>query len=103
MVEPSDGLGGDTRDLHTAALQGHPGARLALDVLLFRLRQEIAATAAACLPRLDVLAFTGDIGEDDPKIRQAVCDGLATLGLDDLSIPHRTPTDSSGSRPADRL
>ncbi|MGH3744949.1 MAG: acetate/propionate family kinase [Mycobacteriales bacterium] len=81
MTGLSDGLGGDTRDLHRAASQGHPGARLALDVFVFRLRQEVAA-AAACLPRLDALVFTGDIGEDDPEIRQQVCDGLATLGLD---------------------
>lgn len=76
----SGGLGGDTRALVPAAQGGNADARLALDVFTFRLAQEIAA-AASCLPRLDALIFTGEIGSDDPWVREQVCDRLAVLGL----------------------
>lgn len=55
-------------------------AQLALDVYALRLRQEIAA-AAVYLPRLDAVIFTGEIGVDQPEIREAACAGLAVLSL----------------------
>ncbi|MGH3342644.1 MAG: acetate/propionate family kinase [Carbonactinosporaceae bacterium] len=76
----SDGRSGDTRDLVAAAAAGDRAARLALDVYCHRLRQEIAA-AAAGLERLDTLVFTGEIGWDQPEIREATCAGLPILGV----------------------
>jgi acetate kinase len=76
----SDGLSGDTRDLVVAAAGGNPAARLAIDVFCLRVRQEIAA-AAANLDRLDAVVFSGEIGADQPEIREAVSAGLSVLGL----------------------
>ncbi len=36
---------------------------------------------AASLDRLDALVFTGEIGEDQPEVREEVCARLSALGL----------------------
>jgi acetate kinase len=74
------GSSGDTRDLVAAAEKGDEHAALALEVFAHRVRREIAA-AAASLPNLDAVVFTGDIGWDQPQVAEAVCAGLPTLGL----------------------
>ncbi|GGP75692.1 acetate/propionate family kinase [Saccharothrix coeruleofusca] len=76
------GLSGhaDMRDVHAAIAAGSADARLALEVFTHRLRQGIAAMAAS-LGGLDLLVFTGGIGEHDPEVRARVLDGLAFLGL----------------------
>ena len=58
----------DMRDVSAPRTPGDPDAELALDVYLHRLRQLIAAMAAA-MDGLDVLVFTGGIGEHQPGIR----------------------------------
>ncbi len=62
------------------AAAGEPGARLALDVYLHRLRAGIAAMAAA-LGGLDVLVFTGGVGENSPAVRSQAAAGLGFLGV----------------------
>jgi acetate kinase len=76
----SGGLSGDTRVLVAAAEQGDRYAALAIDVYIHRAKQEIAA-AAACLPRVDALVFTGEIGADQPEVRSEICAGLEVLGF----------------------
>ncbi len=76
----SNGRSPDTRDLVAAAGQGDRAARLALDVFALRARQGIAA-AAVCLERLDAIVFTGEIGADQPELREAICLGLGPLGV----------------------
>jgi acetate kinase len=76
----SGGRSADTRDLVRAAGSGDRAARLALDVFTWRARQGIAA-AAACLPRLDAVVFTGEIGSDQPEVREDICAGLPVLGV----------------------
>jgi acetate kinase len=71
---------GDMRDVRLAADRGDPQARLAIDVHAHRLRREIAAMAAA-LDGLDVLVFTGGIGEHQPPVRAEAADGLGFLGV----------------------
>jgi acetate kinase len=79
LAELPDGSG-DMRDISGAADAGDPRARLAIEVYLHRLRREIAAMAAA-MDGLDVLAFTGGVGEHHPRIRAAAADGLGFLGI----------------------
>ncbi|TQM78936.1 acetate kinase [Saccharothrix saharensis] len=76
------GLAGhaDLRDVHAAAARGDANARLALDVFTHRLRQGIA-TMAASMGGLDLLVFTGGIGEHDADVRARVVEGLSFLGL----------------------
>jgi acetate kinase len=71
---------GDMREVRAAADAGRPSARLAIDVHTHRLRQEIAAMAAA-LGGLDALVFTGGIGEHQPRVRAEAAAGLAFLGV----------------------
>jgi acetate kinase len=71
---------GDMRDVSRAAHDGQPGAALAIEVYLHRLRREIAAMAAA-MNGVDALVFTGGIGEHDPPIRAAAVAGLGFLGV----------------------
>ncbi|PZG57108.1 acetate kinase [Spongiactinospora gelatinilytica] len=73
----SDGRSGDTRDLVKA---GDPTSELALTVFAHRVSREIAAEATS-LSRLDALVFTGEIGWDQPEVREAVCDRLGLLGI----------------------
>lgn len=36
---------------------------------------------AASLDRLDALVFTGEIGEDQPEVREEICSALTVLGI----------------------
>jgi acetate kinase len=76
------GLAGtaDMREILAGAAAGRPEARLALDVYVHRLRGSIAAMAAA-LGGLDVLVFTGGVGERAPFVRAMTADGLRFLGV----------------------
>lgn len=71
---------GDMRVVLADAAAGAPGARLALDVYLHRLRAGIASMAAA-MGGLDALVFTGGVGEHAPSIRAGAVAGLEFLGL----------------------
>lgn len=73
------GLGGDMRMLRELA-PSHPRARLAIAMFCYGVRKQIAAMAAA-LGGLDLLVFTGGIGENDAQARDAICSGLGFLGL----------------------
>jgi acetate kinase len=74
------GTSGDTRDLVRDSNAGDERATLALDVFTHHCRRGIAAMAAS-LDRLDALVFTGEIGEDQPEVREDVCARLGVLGL----------------------
>ncbi|MFD4668489.1 acetate/propionate family kinase [Lentzea sp. NPDC058450] len=73
----SGGLSSDTREL---VASDDPKAAFALDVFAHRIRRELAAMAAS-LERVDAVVFTGEIGWDQPEVREAVCSGLGVLGI----------------------
>jgi len=80
---------GDLRQIETAAERGDPDAVLAIDVYVHRLVGGIAAmTAAAGV--LDVLAFTGGVGEHSPTIRRRATERLGFLGI--AVDPHSNDT-----------
>jgi acetate kinase len=74
------GTDGDMRAVLAARDRGDAEATLAFDVYVHRLRREIAAMAAA-LGGIDVLAFTGGVGEHAAPIRTATAGGLGFLGV----------------------
>ncbi|KEF35766.1 acetate kinase [Deinococcus sp. RL] len=74
------GLSNDMRELEEAAGRGHPGARLALEVFVYRLAGAVARMAVA-LGRLDGLVFTGGIGENSAAVRSATLERLGLLGF----------------------
>ncbi|HUZ98247.1 MAG TPA: acetate/propionate family kinase [Gaiellaceae bacterium] len=71
---------GDMKAVLEAEAAGDEDARLAIEVYLHRLRGEIAGMAAA-LGGLDVLVFTGGVGERSAPIRARAADGLGFLGI----------------------
>ncbi|SDH55391.1 acetate kinase, partial [Lentzea fradiae] len=89
---------GDMREVRAAAESGHHDAVLALEIYTHRLRQAISAMAAS-LGGVDLLVFTGGVGENDATLRNDVVNGLAFLGIkqvlvvqarEDLEIAGRT-------------
>jgi acetate kinase len=73
------GTSADVRDL-LAARATDPKARDALDIFCYQVRKFIGAYAAA-LGGIDLLVFTGGIGEHSPEVRAQICEGLDFLGI----------------------
>jgi acetate kinase len=70
----------DMREVAAAVARDEPDARLALDVYTHRLVAGIAAMAAAA-GGIDVLAFTGGVGERSAEVRRRAASRLAHLGV----------------------
>jgi acetate kinase len=84
------GLSGDMRELHAAAaLTSASGAdaRLAIAMFCASVRKQIAAMVVV-LGGIDLLVFTGGIGENDPSTRASIFKGLEALGIraEDLRV-----------------
>ena len=71
----------DMREILKRIADGDERAELAFDVYVHRLRALIAAMAAA-MNGLDVLVFTGGVGENSAPVRSAAVAGLRFLGLE---------------------
>ncbi len=74
------GVSGESADMRTLRASGSPSAQLAIDLFTHRVVREVGALTA-CVGGLDVLAFTGGIGEHDRVLRQQVCESLGYLGV----------------------
>jgi acetate kinase len=74
------GVSNDMRDIEKAAGEGNGRARLAIDALVESVRHYLGAYLVA-LGGIDVLAFTGGIGENGIDIRKAICRDLGWAGL----------------------
>ena len=74
------GGSGDVRDLIAAAMRGDARADLALNVFVRAIRHYLGAFLVE-LGGLDVLTFSGGIGENSPDIRAAVCADLGWFGI----------------------
>jgi acetate kinase len=73
------GVDSDMRRLHEAA-SSNDDARLAVRMFCYSVRKQVAAMIAA-LDGVDLLVFTGGIGENDGAARAAICAGLSWLGV----------------------
>jgi acetate kinase len=71
----------DMREVLRGISAGNDRAKLALDVYVHRLRGCIAAMAAA-MGGLDVLVFTGGVGENAAAVRAGTVSGLRFLGIE---------------------
>ena len=74
------GVSSDMRDIEAAIAAGNERAKLALDMFEYRLLKYIGAYTAA-LNGVDVLVFTGGIGENQMQTRDFICRGLEYLGV----------------------
>ena len=74
------GLSNDMRELREAIQDGNPRARLAVDKFTWTIARWIGSFVAE-LNGLDMLVFTGGIGENDIASRAEICAGLGALGI----------------------
>ncbi len=74
------GISNDLRDLETAAEQGNKNAIGALDVYAYRIRKYIGAYAANIV-KMDILVFTGGIGQFGMRMRERICHRLENIGI----------------------
>lgn len=74
------GGSGDIRDLESAAASGDHRSRLALDVFIRAIRHYIGAFLVE-LGGVDVLTFSGGIGENGVEIRKSICRDLDFVGI----------------------
>jgi acetate kinase len=74
-------LSNDMRELREAIQSGNPKARLAVDKFVWTIQKWIGSFFAE-LGGLDMLVFTGGIGENDIASRSEICRGLGALGIE---------------------
>ena len=70
----------DARDLDEAANDGNAKAKLTLKKLTYDVTKFIGAYAAA-MNGVDLIVFTGGIGENNSRLRRRVCENLGYLGV----------------------
>ena len=74
------GLSSDCRDLNEAANAGNARAKVTLKKLTYDISKLIGAYTAA-MNGVDLIVFTGGIGENNPRLRRRICENLTYLGL----------------------
>lgn len=76
------GVSSDCRDIETAAWkEGNARAQLALDKFSYTVK-EYLGSCAAVMDGLDVVVFTGGLGEKSPETRAYVCKDMKHFGID---------------------
>lgn len=75
------GISSDMRDVELAAEDGHHRASVAYKMYAYRVKKYVGAYAAA-MGGVDIIVFTGGIGENDSVTRANVMEGLEFLGVD---------------------
>jgi acetate kinase len=74
------GVSGESADMRTLRASSSEAALFATELFSHRVVREVGALSA-CIGGLDVLVFTGGIGEHDAVLRQQVGESLAYLGV----------------------
>ena len=79
------GLSSDSRDLMAAIENGesdphYARAKLAIDILAYQIKKYIGAYAAA-MDGVDAIVFTAGLGENNPRLRELVCENMSYLGV----------------------
>jgi acetate kinase len=74
------GISNDLRDIEEAAELGDRNAADALDVYAHKVRQYIGAYAAEIV-KVDILVFTGGVGQYGTRMRERICRRLENLGI----------------------
>ncbi len=80
-VQGISGQSSDMRDLENAAAKGDERAQLAIDMYYYRVKKYVGAYAAV-MDGVDLIIFTGGIGENDDNIRAHVSEAIDFMGVD---------------------
>ena len=75
------GISSDARDIEQAAGQGNDRARLALRMFSYSVLKYVGAYVAV-MNGVDMIVFTGGIGENDPAVREYISEKCSFLGID---------------------
>ena len=74
------GVSSDDRDVTAAEKEGNPRAKLAHEMLYYQIAQYIGSFYVA-LGGCDAIVFTAGLGENQPALREAVCNYLECIGV----------------------
>lgn len=74
------GVSSDMRELEAAVAEGNKMAILAEEIYFYRIKKYIGAYAAA-LGGVDIIVFTGGVGENQESCRNGACKGLEYMGI----------------------
>lgn len=74
------GISSDMREIEDAVEKGHERAILALDMYEYRIKKYVGAFAAA-MGGVDLIIFTGGVGENQPRTRDYVCSNMEYMGI----------------------
>ena len=75
------GVSSDMREIEEAISQGNERAKLALEMYDYRVRECVGAFTAA-MGGLDLLIFTGGVGENQTTTREYVCEDMQYMGIE---------------------
>ncbi len=75
------GISSDMRDIQAAAASGDEKAQLALEMYNERIKKFVGSYAAE-MEGIDLIVFTGGVGENEASLRSSVCHGLGFMGVD---------------------
>lgn len=75
------GVSSDARDIDNAVREGNARANLAREMFIYRVKKYVGAYAAA-MNGVDIIVFTGGIGENDDYVREGISTGLTYLGAE---------------------
>lgn len=74
------GISNDMRDIEAGIEAGNERAKLAMDMYEYRILKYIGAYAAV-LDGVDIIIFTGGVGENQIDTREKICNHLKYLGV----------------------
>lgn len=74
------GVSSDMRDIRNAANEGNNRAKLGLDIYAYMIKKYIGAYVAV-MNGIDLIIFTGGIGENDLNLRRSICTTITYLGI----------------------
>ena len=75
------GVSNDMREIEAAIAEGNERAKLALDMYMLRITKYIGAYAAE-MGGVDIIVFTGGVGENQAGLRYDVCSTLGFMGVE---------------------
>lgn len=84
------GVSGISSDMRELEASEAPRARLAIDLMVYRIGRELGSMAAA-LGGIDALVFSGGIGENSVALRAAVCRAAGWLGVQIDEVANAAP------------
>ncbi len=97
------GMGGDFREIEAAMDKGHERAKLAFDTFAYTVKRYIGAYLAV-LNGVDVIVFTGGLGQHSPRMRATILQDMDHLGIElDRKINDTNPAEGVISSERSRI